>query len=58
MADREKKGEDENTKNWISQEGKEPFRWNFFDDIFHNYLRAKKWFDQKKKKKKNGGHKH
>ena len=28
MADREKKGEDENTKIWISRERKELFRWN------------------------------
>ena len=28
MADREKRGEDENTKIWISQEPKELFRWN------------------------------
>ena len=28
MTDREKRGEDENTKIWISWEGKELFRWN------------------------------
>ena len=28
MADRGKKGEDGNTKNWISPEWKELFRWN------------------------------
>ena len=28
MADWEKKREDKNTKIWISQEGKELFRWN------------------------------
>ena len=28
MADREKKGEDENTKIWISWERKELFWWN------------------------------
>ena len=28
MADREKRGEDENTENWISRERKELFRWN------------------------------
>ena len=28
MADREKRGEDENTKIWISRERKELFRWN------------------------------
>ena len=28
MADREKRGEDENRKIWISQERKELFRWN------------------------------
>ena len=28
MADREKGGEDENTKIWISWERKELFRWN------------------------------
>ena len=28
MADREKRGEDENTKIWISREQKEFFRWN------------------------------
>ena len=28
MANREKKGEDENTKIWISQEWKELYRWN------------------------------
>ena len=28
MADREKRGEEKYAKNWISQEGKELFRWN------------------------------
>ena len=28
MADREKRGEDRNTKIWISPEQKELFRWN------------------------------
>ena len=28
MTNREKREEDENTKNWISQEWKELFRWN------------------------------
>ena len=28
MTDKEKKGEDENTKTWISRERKELFRWN------------------------------
>ena len=28
MADKEKRGEDENTKIWISREQKEFFRWN------------------------------
>ena len=28
MADRGKRGEDENTKVWISQEWKDLFRWN------------------------------
>ena len=28
MTDREKRGEDENTKTWISRELKEFFRWN------------------------------
>ena len=28
MTDKEKKGEDENTKTWIPRERKELFRWN------------------------------
>ena len=45
---REKKGEVGNTTIWISREQK-----SFFDEIksiFHNYLRAKKWFGEKKEK--------
>ena len=35
MADREKRGEGQNTKNWISEEPKELFRWNktFFEGL-------------------------
>ena len=47
MADREKKrGENRNTKIWISQEQKELFRWN--KNIFHNYLRAIVWWKNNK----------
>ena len=35
MADREKRGEDWNTKIWVSQEWKDEMK-----NIFHNYLRA------------------
>ena len=54
MADREKRGEDENTKIWISQERKELFRWNkkHFSWVLKGYNLVKN-----KNLKKNSGHK-
>ena len=43
-----KEGKDANTKNWISQERKEFFRWNK-KQIFHNYLWAIIWWKNEKK---------
>ena len=48
MADRRKRGEDKNTKTWISRERKEPFRWNkkhfsYFLRGYHEKLK----FDKK-----------
>ena len=44
-SSRRKRGEDGNTKNWISREGKELFRWNkkHFSWLFRDYHLAKKW---------------
>ena len=49
MADREKRGEDENTKIWISQERKELFRWNKKHfSVFEELLFGEKYkFDKK-----------
>ena len=44
MADREKRGENWNTKIWVSQERKDEMK--FIDEmknIFDNYLRAIMW---------------
>ena len=45
-----KKGEDKNTKIWISWERKEFFRWNK-KNIFHSFWRAVICWDKKKYKK-------
>ena len=42
MADREKRGESGNTKNWISRERKEIFRWN--KNIFHSFWGTIIWW--------------
>ena len=49
MADKEKRGEDENTKIWISQERKELFRWNKKHfSVFEELLFGEKYkFDKK-----------
>ena len=44
-----KRGEDENTKIWISRERKELFRWN--KNIFHSFWRAIIWRKKKFGKK-------
>ena len=49
MTDKEKKGEDENTKTWISRERKELFRWNkkHFPWFLKGYHFVKKKIDKK-----------
>ena len=46
MADRGKRGEDENTKVWISQEWKDLFRWNK-KHFSHSFWRAIIWWEIK-----------
>ena len=46
MADRKKRGEDGNTKIWISWEWKELFL-DEIKSIFHNYLKLESYFRKK-----------